>query len=438
MKDLGFSFLSNNSGCSEQEYRTGTDQLQAYRKRLLSVIAAGGYVADEASLNLSDDAALRERVAHKIRDTHTDALKYIIVIGIGGSNLGTKAIYEALVGTYDGLLEERHPKLLFLDTTNPFAFTTIKEIFDAEIVDANEFFINIVSKSGTTTEAMANGGALHAYLHGRFGEVTSRFLITTTEDNALWKEAKAKGMHCLSLPEKVGGRYSVFSAVGLFPLGLAGFDIGALHVGARIGRDLALAEGESPAQRSAIAQYHHWQKGAFIHNTFIFIPRLESVGKWYRQLMGESIGKRHNREGKEVFTGITPIVSIGSTDLHSMAQLFLGGPRDKFTTFLYQKSGMLPVTIPVDSPIDTVRGLSGRTFDQVLKAIYGGALKAYQKNTLPFVEFVFDRIDEESIAAFLQIKMIEMMYLAELMDVNAFDQPSVEDYKSETRKLLGE
>lgn len=436
MKDLGFTFLHKHVNCPGQDFNAGARQIESYRKKLLGVVAGGGYTVDEGSVNLSDDAALRERVLKTISAIPTDSLKYIVVIGIGGSNLGTKAIYDSLVGTYDGLLEERHPKILFLDTLNPFAFTTIKEIFDAEVTDSNEFFINIVSKSGTTTEVIANGGAFYKYLSERFGNVAKRFLVTTIENNALWQSAKEKGMHCLSHPEKVGGRYSVFSAVGLFPLGLAGFDVGALHDGARQGREYAVAEDNNPAIASAALQYHHWQKGVSIHNMFTFIPRLEGVGKWYRQLMGESIGKRENRDGKEVFLGITPIVSVGSTDLHSMAQLFLGGPRDKFTTFLYQKNGMLPVTIPVESPISTVKGLSGRTFDQVLGAIYEGVKKAYQKNQLPYVEFVFDRIDESSIAAFLQIKMIEMMYLAELLEVNAFNQPSVEDYKSETRKLL--
>lgn len=436
MNDLGFIFSGKSANCPGQNFDAGERQVEAYRKKLLGVVAGGGYTVDEGSINLSDDAALRERVLKTISAIPTDSLKYIVVIGIGGSNLGTKAIYEALVGTYDGMLEERQPKIIFLDTLNPFAFFTIKEVFDAEVTDSSEFFVNIVSKSGTTTEAIANGGAFYKYVHERFGDVAKRFLVTTIENNALWKSAKEKGMYCLVHPEKVGGRYSVFSAVGLFPLGLAGFDIGALHDGARAGRERAIAEDNNPAIASAVLQYYHWQKGVSIHNTFTFIPRLESVGKWYRQLMGESIGKRKDRNGKEVFSGITPIVSVGSTDLHSMAQLFLGGPRDKFTSFLYQKSGMLPVAIPVDSSISTVKGLSGRTFDQVLAAIYEGVKKAYQKNELPYVEFVFERINEESIAAFMQIKMIEMMYLAELLNVNAFDQPSVEDYKSETRKLL--
>ena len=160
------------------------------------------------------------------------------------------------------------------------------------------------------------------------------------------------------------------------------------------------------------------QKKISLLNEFYFAPELESLGKWYRQLVGESLGKSHD-------VGITPIVSIGSTDLHSMAQLYFGGPRDKFTNLIR---------------VENEQGTAAlaKSFFKIMNAIYGGVRAAYIKNQLPFTEIIFEDISEHTLGAYMQFKTMEIMYLGRLMDVNAFDQPAVEDYKEETRKLLYE
>ena len=164
---------------------------------------------------------------------------------------------------------------------------------------------------------------------------------------------------------------------------------------------------------------------------------MESVGKWYRQLTGESIGKRENLDGEEAHEGITPIVSIGSTDLHSMAQLFYGGPHDKLTTLVYAKQSPAEVKVPQDLVFPgLVDDITGKSYKEIMQAIYGGVKKAYEKNGLPYMEILFPEISEYTVGQFLQFKMCEMMYLAQLLNVNAFNQPAVEDYKSETRELL--
>ncbi len=253
--------------------------------------------------------------------------------------------------------------------------------------------------------------------------------------------AAEKGFDVLEIPKKVGGRFSVFSSVGLFPLGLIGINFDELLSGARLLRDKCLTSEviNNPAALSACLIYIHYKKGMNIHDMFLFSPDLESIGKWYRQLMGESIGKEFNREQKKVFCGITPTVSIGSTDLHSMAQLYLGGPYDKFTTFIRVLKNKESVKIP-DFPdysklVDNIQNIQ---LSKIMNAILDGVQIAFKKGERPFAEIYLPDKSPSSIGQLLQMKMMEMMYLGFLMNVNPFDQPNVDDYKIETKKILME
>lgn len=428
-----------NSFTSFEEVKKIADQLSGYLEYLRDVVKKGGYESDEASLNLVDDERLFERVREVVAVKKTPTLKYVIVVGIGGSNLGTYAIYNALFGAEDAFVNDRFPKMLFADTVSASLLDSLRNIIEKQVADAGEILINVISKSGTTTESIANFEILYDVLAKRFENAKERVVVTTDEHSRLWDAAMSKEMTCLALPKKVGGRYSVFSAVGLFPLALAGVDVASLVRGAKEMRDHCV-EGNNdklnPALLSASLTYYHSQKGISIHNTFFFNPELEMVGKWYRQLMGESIGKEKDTEGRNVHAGITPIVSIGSTDLHSMAQLYFGGPRDKFANFVYARSSFdvqVPETMLLN---DLVDGIAGKSVVSIMDAIVGGVKKAYQNNELPYLDIVLSKISEETLGAYLQFRMVEMMLLAKLMNVNAFDQPNVEDYKVETRKIL--
>jgi len=180
-------------------------------------------------------------------------------------------------------------------------------------------------------------------------------------------------------------------------------------------------------------QHEH---GFTINDNFFFHPELESVGKWYRQLMGESVGKEQSLTGEVVHAGITPTVSLGSTDLHSVGQLYLGGPKDKLTTFVSSKQ-TASLSVPDERVFpNLVPMITGRSAADIMAAILQGVKIAYQKADLPFMEVVLDSLDEESIGAYLQFKMLEMMYLGQLLSVNSFDQPNVESYKVETKQIL--
>ena len=234
-------------------------------------------------------------------------------------------------------------------------------------------------------------------------------------------------------------RYSVFSPVGLFPLGLLGINIEHLLDGARSMRNTCIDIDiqNNPAAIGAAVQYQHYKSGKNITDLFLFSNDLESVGKWHRQLMAESLGKEFNKKGERVNIGITPTVSIGSTDLHSMAQLYLGGPHDKFTTFVRVENSTSHINVPrLEGYSELVSGIQEKSLKDIMDAILEGTKSAFRKDGRPFVEITLPDKSEHSIGQFLQFKMIETIYLAYLLDVNPFDQPNVESYKSETRKIL--
>ena len=274
-------------------------------------------------------------------------------------------------------------------------------------------------------------------LQGSLGDIRGRVVIITDDGSALMQAAQAQNITCLAIPKLVGGRYSVLSAVGLFPLASVGVDIAALRKGASDILDHCL-QHDNIASASANTLFTQKTQGKTINDNFFFRPELESVGKWYRQLMGESVGKERSIDGEIVHTGITPTVSLGSTDLHSVGQLYLGGPKDKLTTFV-SSAKSAEITVPTERVFnDLIPMITGKQASQIMHAILEGVKIAYGHADLPFMEITLDAVDEHSLGAFLQFKMLEMMYLGLLLRVNTFDQPNVESYKVETKRLLSE
>jgi glucose-6-phosphate isomerase len=408
--------------------------LEMYTVHLRQVRESRAYDASESSLNLPGDAELLERVEAVVSEKVTPALKYSVVAGIGGSNLGTKAIYDAMFGRDDVLEPERFPKMLFAETTDPEWLAKVVRLLKT-ISAPEEVLVTVISKSGGTTETIANFEVIMQALHEKLGDITKRVVVITDEGSKLWDAAIVKGIAHLPIPAPVGGRYSVFSAVGLLPLRSVGVDVNRLRDGAREMLDQCFS-GDNIAARSAVVLATQHSRGFHINDNFFFHPELESVGKWYRQLMGESVGKEQSLNGETVHAGITPTVSLGSTDLHSVGQLYLGGPKDKLTTFVFSRQSEA-VDVPSRRVFpDLVPMIDGKSANDIMTAILEGVKIAYIKAGLPFMEVSLDEVDEQSIGAYLQFKMLEMMYLGQLLNVNSFDQPNVESYKIETKRLL--
>lgn len=422
-------FIStNNSGIEESMMNELRKEVATYVEDCKGIAAQHDYEKEEASLCLVDDMGLVAQVEKIVAAKKTDKLKYIIDVGIGGSNLGTKAIYDAVYGATDLLQPDRRPRMIFLDTTDPEYLFHFIQFFKAQAFKEGEVVVNIISKSGGTTETAVNGELVIDLLKGVSDSWKKMCVVTTDKGSKLYENALALGIDVLEIPKKVGGRYSVFSAVGLFPLALCGIDIRSMLKSATAMRDMCLSLGtDNIALTSATILYAHMKKGISINDNFYFHTELESMGKWYRQLMGESTGK----DG----IGLTPTVSMGSVDLHSVVQLYLGGPKNKYTAFVYTDI-FKEVQIPLTNTLTHIKEIEGRPVGEIMRAIQQGTIAAYKNLNLPYSETVLEGVNADEVAAYMQFKMLEMMYLGKMMKVNTFDQPQVELYKIETKKIL--
>lgn len=395
---------TNTAGFAPRDIEPLIQSLKTYQSRLRTIVQSRDMNQDESSLHLPFDEAGAKKITALAKKLCPRPLKYLVLVGIGGSNLGASAVYETLKrGT--------SPELLLLDTIS--ASTLEKCVETLQHCSIDDFLIVIVSKSGTTTETLVNAELLIHKLKPQFKNIFDRIVAITDEHSKLWELAEKNHLTTLTIPKKVGGRFSVFSAVGLFPLAACGINIRSLLKGAQ--KTL-----EKNAMMSAAISYLHTTQSRAIQNVFYFAPELEALGKWHRQLVAESLGKN----GK----GIVPIVSIGTTDLHSMAQLYFDGPKNIFTQFVTVESSKT-IAIPKNGLFGSLLNVKHSDTHKLMQTIVTAVQKAYNKSQLPFSTLILEKRTEQEIGAYLQFRMLETMYLAKLMDVNAFDQPAVELYK---------
>ena len=437
MKEIRFD--SKNSLVSETELASVLQQLRPEVERM-NEAAEKGYDDGRASINLPIDKGLARECTGLAKKKLAQRPEYLVVIGIGGSNLGSLAVQEAVLGRQYNECTKKI-KVLFADTVDPDCMARIYALLASSMKKKKKVVVNAISKSGSTTESIANMEIIVGILRQRSKGYQKQVVITSDAGSRFSKFAEEKGFDVLKIPAKVGGRYSVFSPVGLFPLSVLGISPKSLLDGAALMRKRCLDKdlSKNPAAIAAATSYIQYKKGKNIHDLFVFSPDLESLGKWYRQLLAESIGKEMDLQGNKVFTGPTPTVSIGSTDLHSMGQLYLGGPFDKYTTFLRVDEGKSRISVPKMQEysvlVDKIQGIA---LKDMMDAIYDGTTLAYKKGSRPYSEIILPDKSPSSIAQFMQFKMFETIYLASLLGVNPFDQPNVESYKIETRRILAE
>jgi glucose-6-phosphate isomerase len=390
-------------------------EVSGYLKKIENILAKKDFSHPESFLALPEEkSSFGQKTGSK--------LKLIIVVGIGGSNQGAQAVYSALKNKKKNLAE-----ILFLDSLNPLFLSKAIFRFKSANIKKGEAAVCLISESGKTFETIANFFTLFSAVK----KYQPKIFVITDFGSPLWQFAQKNGWPVLSMPKAVVGRYSVFSAVGLFPLNLAGINANELLSGAREANKICLKNDplKNPALASALTIFYHWQKRKNIYSNLVFPPDLENFGKWYVQLMAEGLGKR----GK----GITPTVTTGTTDFHAIGQLYFDGPKDKLINFIFVENLDIDFQIPRDKDLAQLfPGSQGKKIWQVNRVIFEGVKKAYFIKKLPFTETILAKLDERSLGALFQMKMIEIILLAKLMKINAFDQPGVELYKKETRKIL--
>ncbi|WP_342044143.1 glucose-6-phosphate isomerase [Bacillus sp. OTU530] len=373
-----------------------------------------------------DEFSRIKQAAERIRSS-SDAL---IVIGIGGSYLGARAAIEALSHTFHNQMN---------DTTQVyFAGQNISSTYVAhllELLEGKDISINVISKSGTTTEPAIAFRIFRDYMEKKYGKEEAKKRIYATTDRAqgaLKKLADEEGYETFVIPDDVGGRYSVLTAVGLLPIAVAGLDIDQMMAGAAAAalkyNNPELSTNESyqyAAVRNAL-----YGKGKSIELLVNYEPSLHYVSEWWKQLFGESEGKDQK--------GLFPASVDFTTDLHSMGQYVQEGRRDLIETVLQIKKPKIQLTIQEDpANTDGLNFLAGKTMDDVNKKAFQGTVLAHVDGGVPNLVIELDELTEFTFG--------EMVYFFEkacgisglLLGVNPFDQPGVEAYKKNMFALLG-
>ena len=373
---------------------------------------------------------------HELAQAVAGEFKDVVVIGIGGSDLGTRAIFRAIKGSMYNLSEAvraGRPRLFFTgDTTDPVALTEV-----IEVVDWSSTVLIMVSKSGNTVEQMSTFVYLREKLIQSVGEEQAKraiISITDGEKGTMREITNREGYRNLIIPADVGGRFSVLTPVGLLPLAIVGVDINELLHGAA---DMTL-DNEAPAKYALMQYLALTERQQPIHVVMPYSYNLREVGFWFRQLWAESLGKAVSRSGEEVHTGPTPIASVGPTDQHSQVQLYREGPNDKTFTFITVREPAVNMTLPeAFSDLEGVRYLAGHNFNEILLAEQKSTEAALQEVGRPTCTIELDRLDEYHVGQLLFFFELATAYAGELFNVNAYDQPGVERGKQLMYELLG-
>lgn len=383
-------------------------------------------------LNLPDrdPEPIESWAASKRKGRWTD----VVVVGIGGSSLGTRAALDAAApGELDGL----RPHVV--ENVDP---TTLEETFDELPLETT--LIVVVTKSGTTVETMGKFAVLYDRLIeavGRERAASQVVAITDPESGALRRLAREEGFESFAIPLEVGGRFSVLSPVGLVPLALAGLPIDELLEGARVARDRTYAAAfEDNAVQRACADLHLLQERGISNVVMMaYSDRLSTLVDWFRQLWAESLGKAENRDGESVHTGTCPVKAVGTIDQHSQIQLYMEGPADKFVVFLGVDTYAGEVEIP-DGPglPEELSHLAGREFGEVMRAELDGTRGALREADRPTACWNFRRVTPRAVGGFFVAWELVTALMAELLEIDAYNQPGVELGKKIAHGLLGD
>ena len=357
----------------------------------------------------------------------------LLVIGIGGSYLGARAVIESLTSSFNNLLparQRKRPQILYVG--NNLSPNYMNELI--EYVANKDFSINVISKSGTTTEPAIAFRVFREILENKYGidEARSRIYATTDKKKGALKTlADNEGYEEFVVPDNVGGRYSVLTAVGLLPIAVAGIDIDKLMEGARIAQerfnDSNLKYNE--CYQYAVARNILYKQKKNIEILVNYEPKMHYFTEWWKQLFGESEGKDNK--------GIFPTGVDNTTDLHSMGQYIQEGRRNLFETVVSIENPNSDLTInPDDDNLDGLNYLAGKTLDFVNKKAMEGTIKAHVSGDVPNIMIKINKLDEENLGELIYFFEKACSVSGSILGVNPFNQPGVEEYKKNMFKLL--
>lgn len=378
-----------------------------------------------------------------LADSFGQWFENIVILGIGGSALGTITLRDALLGPYWNELDEEardhYPRLFVMDNVDPRGVAGL-----LDRLDLRRTLFNVVSKSGSTAETMSQYLVVEERLKRLLGDEAARghFLFTTDpESGILRKIADEEGIPTLEVPQNVGGRFSVLSSVGLLPAAVVGIDILELLEGARdMARkcDTPVLKDNPGGILATLLHNADRVQGSPIHVLMPYSDRLRSFAAWFQQLWAESLGKARDREGNVVNRGPTPLPALGATDQHSLLQLLMEGPRDKVVLFMGVGGVEDPVEIPpIRQEFPALSYLGGHSMAELLDTERRATMEALRQQDRPNLAVEVETLSPRSLGELFMLFQIATVYAGSLYGVDPLDQPGVELSKRLTYGLLG-
>ena len=428
-----FDYSLASNVISEDEIKSMEKITNDAKDVLLSKSGAGSDFLGWIDLPVDYDKDEFARIQKAAQKIQSDS-EVLLVIGIGGSYLGARAAIEFLRhGFYNSLPKEKRgtPEIYYVG--NSISSTYLQGVID--VIGDRDFSVNVISKSGTTTEPAIAFRIFKKMLEDKYGqeEAAKRIYATTDKARGALKDLATKeGYESFVVPDDVGGRFSVLTAVGLLPIAVSGADITALMDGAASGRELALNEKfeDNEAMKYAAIRNILLRKGKSVEVLANYEPALHYIGEWWKQLYGESEGKDQK--------GIFPAAVDFTTDLHSMGQFIQDGARIMFETVMNVEEARETITIEKEAEdLDGLNYLAGKTMDFVNKSAMNGTILAHTDGNVPNLMIKIPKMDEFHLGQLFYFFEFACGVSGYILGVNPFNQPGVESYKKNMFALLG-
>ena len=430
---LGLKLDLGNTGIDEKE-------IQKYAKRVSDIHGKLHEEKDDENeflgwLELPTKYNKREfkKIKECAKKIQSDS-DVLVVIGIGGSYLGARAVIESLTNTFYNLQDKdmrKTPQIIYVG--NNLSPNYMNDVID--LVSSKDFSINVISKSGTTTEPAIAFRIFRELIEAKYGleEARKRIYVTTDKKKGALKTlAQKEKYETFVIPDNVGGRYSVLTAVGLLPIAVAGIDIDKLMKGARLAQD-KYCDPElkyNECYQYAVVRNILYKNDKNIEILVNYEPKMHYMTEWWKQLFGESEGKKEK--------GIYPSGADFTTDLHSLGQYIQEGRRNLFETVIRIEKPETNISINIDEDdLDGLNYLVGKSLDFVNKKAMEGTIQAHKDGDVPNILITMDELTPETLGQLIYFFELACAMSGSILGVNPFDQPGVEKYKKNMFKLLG-
>lgn len=427
---MGLKFTVQGEPIEQSALLALEERITACHTALHNKTGKGNDFVGWVDLPVQDNSEELQRIRAAAKKIQTDS-QVLIVIGIGGSYLGTRTALDFIKSPHYNALEKDTPDIYFVGNNISSAY--LNDIL--QILGERDFSVNVISKSGTTTEPAIAFRIFKQLLEKKYGrEAAARRIYATTDcaRGALKEMCNQEGYEAFVIPDDIGGRFTVLTAVGLLAMAVAGIDPAEVLAGAAAAcqqyRTPALMEND--CYRYAAMRYLFYQQGKTIEILANYEPHMTSFGEWFKQLYAESEGK----EGK----GIFPVSANFSTDLHSIGQYIQQGGRYFFETVLWSREPKSAAVIPYDAQDgDGLNFLAGKELQFVNSKAFAGTMLAHMDGGVPNMVVEIDRMDAWHFGFLVYFFEKAVAISGYLLDVNPFDQPGVEEYKRNMFALLG-